>query len=299
MLKMHAYDAGIHVGTSSADPEVVQVSIFEPPGIQLSPALQREIEKHFTRQELRRVAFDEVGEISYPARVRESYAEDLLESARRADDPRPRLPHRRRLRLLGRVVRAPARARAARRRGRLGARLRVDGRPGAGGLDPASSSSRRGGSCPPSAPTSASSSTAPPSGSTSSTSTGARCRSSRRCSCSCACSPRTGTRGQARVPGHGHEPGRDDRRRQRARGRPHAGLARRPDAGGRGGRRRLRRRRRRRLRLPGASCPPTTRSRACASCSSCSRRVDRPLSELVAELPARRSSTASCPARGR
>jgi mannose-1-phosphate guanylyltransferase/phosphomannomutase len=80
MLKMHAYDAGIHVGTSSSDPEVVQVKIFEPPGIQVSPALQREIEKHFTRQELRRSAYNEVGDIGYPARVRESYAQDLLES---------------------------------------------------------------------------------------------------------------------------------------------------------------------------------------------------------------------------
>ncbi|HSL66218.1 MAG TPA: sugar phosphate nucleotidyltransferase, partial [Gaiellaceae bacterium] len=78
MLKMHAYDAGIHVGTSSADPEIVQVKIFEPPGIQLTPALQKEIEKHFTRQELRRSAYNEVGEIGYPARVRESYAQDLL-----------------------------------------------------------------------------------------------------------------------------------------------------------------------------------------------------------------------------
>jgi mannose-1-phosphate guanylyltransferase/phosphomannomutase len=80
MLKMHAYDAGIHVGTSSSDPEVVQVKIFEPPGIQLGPALQREIEKHFTRQELRRSAYNEVGDIGYPARVRESYAQDLLEA---------------------------------------------------------------------------------------------------------------------------------------------------------------------------------------------------------------------------
>ena len=80
MLKMHAYDAGIHVGTSSSDPEVVQVKIFQPPGIQLGPALQREVEKHFTRQELRRSAYNEVGEIGYPARVRESYAQDLLDA---------------------------------------------------------------------------------------------------------------------------------------------------------------------------------------------------------------------------
>src|SRR5262249_60404425 len=42
--------------------------------------LQKEIEKHFTRHELRRVPFADVGQISYPARARETYATDLLGS---------------------------------------------------------------------------------------------------------------------------------------------------------------------------------------------------------------------------
>ena len=78
VLKVQGYEAGVHVGTSAADPEVVQIRFYEPPGIQLTPGLQKEIEKHFTRHELRRAAYNEVGEISYPARVRESYAQDLL-----------------------------------------------------------------------------------------------------------------------------------------------------------------------------------------------------------------------------
>jgi len=44
----------------------------------MSAAMQTEVEKHFTRGELRRVSADEVGTISYPARVREGYANDLL-----------------------------------------------------------------------------------------------------------------------------------------------------------------------------------------------------------------------------
>jgi mannose-1-phosphate guanylyltransferase/phosphomannomutase len=80
LLKTHGYDAGFHVGTSQIDPEVVQIRFFEQPGIQLTAGMQTEIEKHFTRHEFRRVGFDEVGEISYPARVRESYAQDLLAS---------------------------------------------------------------------------------------------------------------------------------------------------------------------------------------------------------------------------
>ncbi|MGH3131343.1 MAG: sugar phosphate nucleotidyltransferase, partial [Gaiellaceae bacterium] len=78
VLKVHGYDAGVHVGVSMTDPEVVQIRLYEPPGIQMTASLQKEIEKHFSRQELRRMAFDEVGSISYPVRVRESYAQDLL-----------------------------------------------------------------------------------------------------------------------------------------------------------------------------------------------------------------------------
>jgi mannose-1-phosphate guanylyltransferase/phosphomannomutase len=79
VLKTQGYAAAIHVGAAGADPEVVQIRIFEPPGIQLTAALEKEIEKHFTRQELRRVAFDEIGATSYPARVRESYVQDILD----------------------------------------------------------------------------------------------------------------------------------------------------------------------------------------------------------------------------
>ena len=78
LLKTEGYEAGLHVGTSQSDPEVVQIRFFEQPGIEMSTALQKEIEKNFTRGELRRVGFGDIGSISYPARVRESYAHDLL-----------------------------------------------------------------------------------------------------------------------------------------------------------------------------------------------------------------------------
>jgi mannose-1-phosphate guanylyltransferase/phosphomannomutase len=80
VLKVLGYDAGLHVGLSASDPEVVQIRFYEPPGIQLTAALQKEIEKHFSRGELRRAAFADIGTISYPARMPESYADDLLAS---------------------------------------------------------------------------------------------------------------------------------------------------------------------------------------------------------------------------
>src|SRR5438034_10745172 len=80
LLKSEGYEAGFHVGTSMTDPEVVQIRFFEQPGIQLSPTLQKEIEKNYTRGELRRVGFGDIGRLTYPARVRETYAQDLLGS---------------------------------------------------------------------------------------------------------------------------------------------------------------------------------------------------------------------------
>jgi mannose-1-phosphate guanylyltransferase/phosphomannomutase len=78
LLKTESFDAGFHVGVSYTDPEVVEIRFFEHPGIQITGSMQKEIEKHFTRLELRRAAFNAVGAVSYPARVRETYAQDLL-----------------------------------------------------------------------------------------------------------------------------------------------------------------------------------------------------------------------------
>jgi mannose-1-phosphate guanylyltransferase/phosphomannomutase len=80
VLKTQGFAAAVHVGLSHLDPEALFIRIYEPPGILLTPALQTEIEKNFTRQELRRVSAGGVGSVSYPARVRESYAQDLLAS---------------------------------------------------------------------------------------------------------------------------------------------------------------------------------------------------------------------------
>ncbi len=56
LLKSHGYEAGFHVGLSSTDVEVLRIQFFEHPGIEASSSFQKEIEKHFSRHELRRVA---------------------------------------------------------------------------------------------------------------------------------------------------------------------------------------------------------------------------------------------------
>jgi mannose-1-phosphate guanylyltransferase/phosphomannomutase len=80
VLKTQGLQAGVHVGRSSIDPEVIQVRVFEWPGNQMTAELQKEVDKHFSRQELRRATFSEIGTTAYPARVRESYAQDILDS---------------------------------------------------------------------------------------------------------------------------------------------------------------------------------------------------------------------------
>jgi mannose-1-phosphate guanylyltransferase / phosphomannomutase len=80
VLKTQAFAAAVHVGSSHLDPEAVFIRFYEPPGILLTPGLQKEIERNFTRQEFRRASATDVGSVSYPARVRETYAQDLLDS---------------------------------------------------------------------------------------------------------------------------------------------------------------------------------------------------------------------------
>jgi mannose-1-phosphate guanylyltransferase / phosphomannomutase len=78
VLKSEGFEMGVHVGRSPADPEAVEIQIYEPPGVQASSSFMKEVEKHFSRQEFRRVSSDDVGEIRYPARAAETYAQDLL-----------------------------------------------------------------------------------------------------------------------------------------------------------------------------------------------------------------------------
>jgi mannose-1-phosphate guanylyltransferase/phosphomannomutase len=78
LLKTHGYAAGVHVRPSESDPEAVQIDIFEHPGIQAGPALEKEIEKHASRQEFRRASYADLGDLTYPSRAAESYSDDLV-----------------------------------------------------------------------------------------------------------------------------------------------------------------------------------------------------------------------------
>ena len=232
LLKAQNFDAGVpRRRESPLDPEVVaDPASSSSPGIQLSAALQKEIEKHFTRAgAAARRRSTTSATITYPARA----ARELRATtcSRRSTPTRSAtrgfrivvdygysaasfvLPL-----VLGplgvevvsrarvRVGRAPTRPLALRRDDRpgeaassraVGADLGVVFDRAAERLYLVDEHGARGAA------------------------------SSRRCCSSCACSATSGRQRQARVPDHRHEPGRPDRRGQRARGRAHAGVARR------------------------------------------------------------------------
>jgi mannose-1-phosphate guanylyltransferase/phosphomannomutase len=79
-LKNEGMGAGVHVRPSSTDAEVMEIQLFEPPGMQATPEFIKEVEKHFLRQEFRRAAYDEVGKITSPARAAEAYVADLIQT---------------------------------------------------------------------------------------------------------------------------------------------------------------------------------------------------------------------------
>ena len=71
---------GIHVRISSWDPEVVQIQVFEPPGIPISERTQKNIEKFYGRQDFRRAFYTEMGRIHFPDRAHDAYMRGLTKS---------------------------------------------------------------------------------------------------------------------------------------------------------------------------------------------------------------------------
>ena len=69
---------GLHVRIASWDPEMIQIQVFEPPGVNLSEKRQKDIEKYFGRQDFRRAFYSEFGELEFPDRAIETYVRGLL-----------------------------------------------------------------------------------------------------------------------------------------------------------------------------------------------------------------------------
>ena len=71
---------GIALRTTPGDPQSVDIIFLDERGTELSQAAARKLERVFSRQEYRRAFPGEIAELSYPPRIVESYATELLRS---------------------------------------------------------------------------------------------------------------------------------------------------------------------------------------------------------------------------
>jgi mannose-1-phosphate guanylyltransferase / phosphomannomutase len=69
---------GIALRTTPGDQQSIDIIFLDDSGADVSLAIRRKIERVFSRQEYRRAFPGEIAELTYPARVRESYVHDLL-----------------------------------------------------------------------------------------------------------------------------------------------------------------------------------------------------------------------------
>ncbi|HEX9375242.1 MAG TPA: sugar phosphate nucleotidyltransferase [Actinomycetota bacterium] len=73
-------NGGLAVRTAPQDPASVEIQFFDGRGVDIDPATQRKVERIFYRDDLRRAFHHEIGELSFPARGREYYVRELLNS---------------------------------------------------------------------------------------------------------------------------------------------------------------------------------------------------------------------------
>jgi mannose-1-phosphate guanylyltransferase/phosphomannomutase len=71
---------GIAVGTVPGDPQSLEIRFFDSDGSDISASSQRDIERVFFREDVRRAFPDEIGELRYPPRALEFYQAGLLEA---------------------------------------------------------------------------------------------------------------------------------------------------------------------------------------------------------------------------
>lgn len=69
---------GVVLRTTPGDPQSIDIVFLDERGGDVSPAAQRKIERTFSRQEFRRAFPGEIAELSYPSRLLDTYARDLL-----------------------------------------------------------------------------------------------------------------------------------------------------------------------------------------------------------------------------
>jgi mannose-1-phosphate guanylyltransferase/phosphomannomutase len=70
---------GFSVRTAPFDRASVEIQFFDERGIDVGPAVQRQLERAYYRDDLRRAFHHDIGELNFPARGREYYSSGLLD----------------------------------------------------------------------------------------------------------------------------------------------------------------------------------------------------------------------------
>jgi mannose-1-phosphate guanylyltransferase / phosphomannomutase len=71
---------GFSVRAAPGDPASVVIQFFDERGIEIDPSSQRQLERAFYRDDLRRAFHHDIGELTFPARGREFYVRGLLDA---------------------------------------------------------------------------------------------------------------------------------------------------------------------------------------------------------------------------
>ncbi|MDQ1725071.1 MAG: mannose-phosphate guanylyltransferase / phosphomannomutase [Frankiaceae bacterium] len=69
---------GIMIRTSPADPQSVDILFMDERGMDVSQAMQRKLERTFSRQEFRRAFPGEIADLTFPARTLDLYSHELI-----------------------------------------------------------------------------------------------------------------------------------------------------------------------------------------------------------------------------
>ncbi|MGH2556051.1 MAG: mannose-1-phosphate guanyltransferase, partial [Actinomycetota bacterium] len=71
---------GFSVRTTPGDPDSVDIQFFDERGIDVGPGIQRQLERSYYRDDLRRVFHHDIGELNFPARGRDYYARGMFDA---------------------------------------------------------------------------------------------------------------------------------------------------------------------------------------------------------------------------
>jgi mannose-1-phosphate guanylyltransferase / phosphomannomutase len=82
---------GFAVRTAPGDPASLDIQFFDQRGIEIDPSMQRNLERAYYRDDLRRAFHHDIGELNFPARGRDYYVRGLIDSID-AESVRKRAP---------------------------------------------------------------------------------------------------------------------------------------------------------------------------------------------------------------